>query len=51
MNGFTGVGILVIGIFIARGIAGFREDYLHFKKEKFSLKNYYNYLKAKVKKG
>lgn len=31
MNGFTGVGILVIGVFTARGIVGFREE----KKKSF----------------
>lgn len=51
MGGITGAGIVLLGVFALRGIAGFREDYLHFKKEKFSLKNYYNYLKTKLKKG
>lgn len=51
MNGFTGAGIFVIGVFVVRGIAGFREDYLYFKKEKFTITKYYNYLKSKVKKG
>ena len=48
--GITGAGIVLLGIFTLRGIAGFREDYLYFKKEKFSLISYYRYLKNKVKK-
>lgn len=50
MTGITGAGIVLLGVFTLRGVIGFREDYLYFKKEKFSLKNYYRYLKNKTKK-
>ena len=50
MTGITGAGIVLLGVFTLRGIIGFREDYLYFKKEKFSLKNYCGYLKNKLKK-
>lgn len=49
MTGITSSGIVLLGVFTLRGIVGFREDYLHFKKEKFSLRSYYRYLKNKVK--
>ena len=48
--GITSAGIVLLGVFTLRGIAGFREDYLHFKEEKFSLRSYYRYLKNKTKK-
>ncbi len=50
MTGITGAGIVLLGVFTLRGIIGFREDYLYFKKEKFSLRSYYRYLKNKIKK-
>ena len=50
MTEITSAGIVLLGVFTLRGIIGFREDYLHFKKEKFSLKGYYRYLKNKLKK-
>ena len=49
MTGITSAGIVLLGIFTLRGIAGFREDYLYFKKEKFSLKKYCGYLKNQLK--
>ena len=49
--GITGAGIVLLGVFILRGVVGFREDYLYFKKEKLSLRSYYKYLKNKVKRG
>ena len=51
MTGITSVGIVLLGVFTLRGIIGFREDYLYFKKEKFSLISYYRYLKNKAKRG
>lgn len=51
MAGLTGAGIFILSVFSIRGIAGFREDYLYFKTNQFSVKKYYNYLKLKVKKG
>lgn len=50
MTEITSAGIVLLGVFTLRGVVGFREDYLYFKKEKFSLKNYYRYLKNKLKK-
>lgn len=50
MTGITSAGIIILGVFTLRGVIGFREDYLYFKKEKFSLKGYYRYLKNRVKK-
>lgn len=50
MAGITSTGIVLLGVFTLRGVVGFREDYLYFKKEKFSLKGYCRYLKNKVKK-
>lgn len=47
MTGITSAGL---GAFTLRGVIGFREDYLYFKKEKFSLRSYYKYLKNKTKK-
>mgnify|MGYP003371706954 CR=1 FL=1 len=51
MAGITSVGIFLLCVFTLRGVAGFREDYLYFKKEKLSLRSYYKYLKNKVKRG
>ena len=45
--GITSAGIVLLGVFTLRGVVGFREDYLYFKKEKFSLRSYYRYLKNK----
>lgn len=51
MTGITSAGIFLLCVFTLRGVAGFREDYLYFKKEKLSLRSYYKYLKNKVKRG
>lgn len=37
MVGITSAGIVLLGVFTLRGVAGFREDYLYFKKKNFLL--------------